>query len=238
MNNLSKNDARILLVEDEESLAIGLKYNLAAEGYEVDWVADGRKALDYIGSHRYDLILLDIMLPYIDGFEVARQIRLKDPQMPILILTARTGIKDRIRGLETGADDYLAKPFHLKELMLRVKGMLKRKTWYRKLAAEIPVFRFGGCEVNFEKLSCICGEKTYQLTVREAMILRYMISNKDKIITRKALLENVWNLSGDIETRTIDNFIARLRKYIEPDPSNPVYIRSVRGSGYIFSDGN
>ena len=227
---------RILLVEDEESLAIGLKFNLAEENYVVDWVPDGRKALEHIRQNTYDLVLLDIMLPYVDGFEVAEQIRKKDPRMPILILTARTGAQDRIKGLEAGADDYLAKPFHLQELLLRVSGMLKRKNWYRKAADKIPHYRIGVTEINFDNLTCISGEDIQQLTVREAMVLKYLIENKGKIVSRKELLENVWSISSEIETRTIDNFIARLRKYIEPDPAHPVHIKSVRGSGYIFSD--
>jgi two-component system alkaline phosphatase synthesis response regulator PhoP len=236
MNNYPAGGNSILLVEDEESLAIGLKFNLSEEGYEVDWVPDGRKALEYIGRYTYDLVLLDIMLPYVDGFEVAEQIRVNDPQMPILILTARTGAQDRIKGLASGADDYLAKPFHLQELLLRVKGMLKRKNWYKKAADEIPRYRIGSADVNFDNLTCNSGGDVHQLTVREAMVMKYLIENRGKVVSRKELLENVWSISSDIETRTIDNFIARLRKYIEPDPANPVHIKSVRGSGYIFSD--
>jgi two-component system alkaline phosphatase synthesis response regulator PhoP len=227
---------KILLVEDEESLAIGLKFNLTEEGYTVDWVIDGRQAVERYFSTDYDLVILDIMLPYLDGYQVAEQIRGKDPQIPILILTARTGALDRIKGLEIGADDYLTKPFHLMELLLRVKGMLKRKTWYQKATNEKPIYKFGDNQINFENLACRSGKSTFQLTAREAMVMRYLIENKGKIISRDELLEKVWSISSEIETRTVDNFILRLRKYFEPDPANPTLIKSIRGAGYIFDD--
>jgi len=236
MNKKSFAGSKILLVEDEESLAIGLIFNLSEEGYNVDWVPDGRKALEYINTGTYDLVLLDIMLPYLDGFKVAEHVRIKDPQMPILILTARTSAQDRIKGLEAGADDYLAKPFHLQELLLRVQGMLKRKNWYGKSAVKTPVYRIGSNEINFDNLTCMSGEDVFQLTVREAMVLKYLIEHKGKVVSRRELLENVWCISGEIETRTIDNFIARLRKYLEPNPAQPIYIKSIRGTGYIFTD--
>jgi DNA-binding response OmpR family regulator len=228
--------SKILLVEDEESLAIGLEYNLSQEGYQVDRAADGRKAVELIASCEYDLVILDIMLPYLDGFHVAKVVREKFPQMPILILTARTGIKDRVKGLEIGADDYLTKPFHLQELLLRLQGMLKRKMWYKTLAQVAPVYRFGGNEINFENLSCITRSGKIQLTVREAMVLKYLIEHKGKVVTRMELLENVWNINSEVETRTVDNFIVRLRKYFESDPAKPVFIKSIRSAGYIFSD--
>ena len=225
---------RILLVEDEESLAAGLIYNLSEEGYDVEWVADGREALNKFNSLNYDMVLLDIMLPYVDGFEVAEQIRSRDPQMPILILTARTSAHDKVKGLEVGADDYLTKPFHLQELLLRVKGMLRRKTWYSKSTDSLPSYQIGETLINFENLSCTRGSETIQLTVREAMVLKYLIEHKAHIVSRKDLLENVWSISTEIETRTVDNFIARLRKYLETDPTRPEFIKSIRGRGYIF----
>jgi DNA-binding response OmpR family regulator len=226
--------SRILLVEDEDSLAIGLEYNLSEEGYSVTIAADGKQALKDIESKRFDLVLLDIMLPYLDGFKVAQKIREHDPQIPILMLTARTAAKDRIRGLELGADDYLTKPFHLKELLLRIKGMLKRKRWYQSATANTPLYQFGENEVNFENLTCRAGDKHMQLTAHEAMFLRYLIDNRGRVISRKELLEKVWNIDSEVETRTIDNFIVRLRKFFEPNPSQPVYIKSVRGIGYMF----
>lgn len=226
--------ARILLVEDEENLALGLEYNLTAEGYKVRWAKDGREAIKDFKEQEFDLIVLDIMLPYFNGFEIAEKIRETHPQMPILMLTARTQVEDRVKGLELGADDYLTKPFHLKELLLRIKGMLKRKSWYQKVVIENPVFKFGNNEINFENLKCKKGKKDFQLTSYEAMIMKYLIENKDKVVTRKELLENVWNMNPDIETRTVDNFIARLRKHFEDDPADPKYIVSVRSAGYIF----
>jgi len=226
--------SRILLVEDEDSLAIGLIYNLTEEGYHVTRAADGLAARKLIETSDFDLVILDIMLPYLDGFELARLIRERSPQLPILILTARTGIKDRIKGLELGADDFLMKPFHLKELLLRLQGMMRRKRWYRNLSSVGPVYRFGRNQVNFENLTALSGGKKIRITLREAMMLKYLIENKNKIVSRQDILENVWKISSEIETRTVDNFIARLRKYFESDPENPVYIKSIRGAGYMF----
>jgi len=236
MENNPFKGRKILLVEDEETLAVGLEYNLSDEGYVVDWVKDGRKALEYFEANKYDLIILDIMLPYYNGFEIAERVRVKSPQMPLLMLTARTNAEDKVRGLGAGADDYLTKPFNLQELLLRVKGMLRRKMWYQSSAEVEPLYRFGNNIVNFENLSCTCGLKKFVLTQREAMVLKYMIEKKGKIVSRKELLENVWHLSSEIETRTIDNFISRLRKYFEPDPEHPVYIKSIRSAGYSFND--
>jgi DNA-binding response OmpR family regulator len=234
MNSDGLVQAKILLVEDEENLALGLEYNLTEEGYDVSLAKDGREALKLFDENEFDLIVLDIMLPYYNGFEIAKHIREKHPQMPILMLTARTQIEDKVKGLELGADDYLTKPFHLKELLLRIKGMLKRRSWYQKVVIENPVYVFGINKINFENLKCTSGKKEFQLTSYEAMIMKYLIENKDKVVTRKELLENVWNMNPDIETRTVDNFIARLRKHFEDDPSDPKYIVSVRSAGYMF----
>lgn len=234
MNSDGLVQAKILLVEDEENLALGLEYNLIEEGYDVLLAKDGREALKLFDENEFDLIVLDIMLPYFNGFEIAKHVREINPQMPILMLTARTQVEDRVKGLELGADDYLTKPFHLKELLLRIKGMLKRKSWYQKVVIENPFYRFGENEINFENFKCKSGKKEFQLTSYEAMIMKYLIENKDKVVTRKELLENVWNMNPDIETRTVDNFIARLRKHFEDDPSDPKYIVSVRSAGYMF----
>jgi len=230
-NNAFKN-SKILLVEDEETLAVGLEYNLTDEGYIVDCAKDGKQALIFFDSKVYDLIILDIMLPYYDGFEVAEKVRAKSPQMPILMLTARTTAEDKVRGLEAGADDYLTKPFNLHELLLRVKGMLKRKMWYQSFTELPALYQFGNNKINFENLNGTSGSKKFALTQREAMVLKYLIERKGKIVSRKELLENVWHLNPEIETRTVDNFIARLRKYFEPDPNNPKYIKSIRSAGY------
>ena len=229
-----ENENKILLVEDEETLAAGLEYNLTEEGYTVKWAKDGKEALEIFYKENFDLIILDIMLPYIDGFELAEKIREKQPQLPILMLTARTGAEDRIKGLELGADDYLTKPFNLNELLLRVKGMLKRKAWYKGITSVPQIYSFGNNRVDFERLTAETGNEKFALTQQEAMVLKYLVENKGKVITRKELLEKVWHVNPDIETRTVDNFIARLRKYFETDPSNPIYIKSIRGVGYIF----
>ena len=236
MNNNSYKESKILLVEDEETLAVGLEFNLVEEGYLVEWAKDGREAVSLFESDNFDLIILDIMLPYLDGFEIAKIVRKANPQMPILMLTARTSKGDMVKGLELGADDYITKPFHLKELLLRVKGMLKRKAWYQLTTSDEPVYNFGRNKINFENLKCKCGNKEFKLTPHEAMVLKYLINNKGKIVSRKELLEKVWHLNPDIETRTVDIFISRLRNYFEEDPSSPVYIKSVRGAGYIFED--
>jgi len=226
---------RILLVEDEETLATGLLFNLKEEAYHVFWAKDGLQALELFESGTYDLIILDIMLPYHDGFEVAQQIRQKSSQIPILMLTARTGIYDRIKGLEIGADDYLTKPFHLRELLLRIEGMLKRKSWYKSEDGKITICTFGENEINFETLSGRAGDRKIQLTLQEARLLKYFIDHKNTVVSRKELLEQVWNIPFEIETRTVDNFVMRLRKYFETDPARPVFFKSVRGVGYIFT---
>lgn len=225
----------ILLVEDEQTLALGLEFNLNSEGYDVTLASDGKEALKQLESHQFDMVILDVMLPYVNGFEIAEQIRADDKQLPILFLTALSSIKDRIKGLEIGADDYMTKPFHLEELLLKVGRMLRRKTWYRESSGNMPVYSFGANEINFESLRCICSGKEVQLTLHEAMLLKYLIEHKGIAVSRKELLLNVWNINSEIETRTVDNFIVRLRKYLETDPDNPVFIKSVRGVGYIFS---
>ncbi len=227
--------ADILLVEDEESLSIGLEYNLREEGYSVTRAADGRSALAFFASRDFDLIVLDLMLPYIDGFEVAARIRSRSPRVPILMLTARTSAADRIRGLEIGADDYLTKPFHRKELLLRVEGMLRRKAWYQSSIEASPSTRIGRCEIRFDELTVRSAGRMTRMTPREAMVLKYLADRKGKVVTRRELLEKVWQVPSDVETRTVDAFIARLRKMIEPDPGHPSVIRSIRSAGYVFT---
>ncbi len=238
MNNNSTAGSKILLVEDEESLATGLKYNLTEEGYAVTWVKDGRQAISASETDVYDLMILDVMLPHLDGFEVASRIRIDNPKIPILMLTARTRVEDKIKGLESGADDYLTKPFNLEELLLRLKGMLRRKMWYQNATIDKPVYTFGHNEINFDNLNCRTEHAEIRLTPREAMVMQYLIINKGKIVSRKDLLENVWGISSAIETRTVDNFIVRLRKYFEHNPSEPKYIQSIRSAGYLFDDGS
>ena len=225
----------ILLVEDEETLAIGLEYNLTEEGYRVLRANDGLKAISLFESNDVDLVVLDIMLPHVDGFTVAEQIREQSPQVPVLMLTARTTAEDRVHGLEIGADDYMTKPFHLKELLLRIQGMLIRKHWYKDSIADDTSYRFGNVVVDFTTLYAQVGDSKRRLTPLEATLLRYLSNNAGRIIPREELLENVWHTISDMETRTVDNFIMRLRKYFEPDTSVPIYFRSVRGAGYLFT---
>ncbi len=228
--------SKILIIEDEESLAKGLEYNLIEEGYDVNWAENGKVGVKMLNENVFDLIILDIMLPYLNGFEIASYIRNINPQLPILMLTARSSDKDKIKGFEHGADDYLTKPFDLDELLLRIKGMLKRKAWYSEVNKINPIYSFGQNTIYFKKLIFKRGNKEFLLSQKEAMVIRYLIERKNKIVSRRELLENVWHTNPDIETRTVDNFIVKLRKYFEEDPSNPVYIKSVRSAGYIFSD--
>ncbi|MDZ7371057.1 MAG: response regulator transcription factor [candidate division KSB1 bacterium] len=226
--------SRILIVEDEEPLAVGLEYNLTAEGYVVTRAADGREALEKFAAGPFDLVILDIMLPYLDGFQVAERLRVMAPQVPILMLTARGAADDRLRGLSIGADDYITKPFHLEELLLRVEGMLRRKSWYHDPAEETPVLNIGRVLIDFKTLICSRGEQQHRLTPQEAAMLKYLYDHPNRIITRQELLQNVWQLPPDVDTRTVDNFIVRLRRLLEDDPKRPQFILSVRGAGYLF----
>lgn len=236
MDSENRAGKTIMLVEDEDSLAIGLEYNLIEEGYTVVRAVHGKEAVAKFDPERIDLIVLDIMLPHMDGFEVAEKIREQSPQVPILMLTARRGVENRIRGLQTGADDYLTKPFHLKELLLRIQGMLKRKRWYREHATQPDQISFGPNSVNFNSLACRSGQNSFRLTPLEAELLRYLYENAGRVISRQELLREVWKSTSVVETRTVDNFIRRLRKYFESDPKKPRFFRNVRGAGYMYSD--
>ncbi|HMA62395.1 MAG TPA: response regulator transcription factor [bacterium] len=227
---------KILLVEDEESLAKGLEFNLKEEGYFVVWVADGKKALEEFANQKFDIIILDIMLPYYDGFEVAKKVREEKPTTPILMLTARSGIKDKVKGLELGADDYITKPFQLEELLARVKSTLKRKKSYQTIQDEQDIYRFGNNLINFNNFTAKAGDKEIRLTKKEAALLQYLIGKKGSAVSREELLNNIWNIDQEVETRTVDIFIARLRKYFEKDTKNPRFFKSVRGVGYMFTD--
>ncbi|NUN10676.1 MAG: response regulator transcription factor [Ignavibacteriaceae bacterium] len=226
--------SKILLVEDEETMAIGLEYNLTDEGYVVEWAKNGRDALNFYDKGRYDLIILDIMLPYFSGFEIAKEIRSRSPKVPILFLTARTSSEDRVRGLELGADDYITKPFDLREFLLRVRRMLLRGRWYSDVSKDSPKAKIGDCVVDFDNLTVKSKSRSITLTSREAVLLRYFLENSGRVISRGELLENVWHLSSEVETRTVDIFVSRLRKYFEPDPDSPIYFKSIRGEGYLF----
>ncbi len=236
MENNLFNNSKILVVEDENSIAEGLMFNLSEEGYFPIRAKDGKEALELFKDENIDLIILDIMIPFIDGYEVAQMVRELSPQMPILMLSAKNSIEDKIRGLEIGVDDYITKPFHLEELLIRIKNMLIRKQWYQDMGNIETVYKFGENEINLDNFTCQSGQKTFKLTQKEAMVMKYLIENKGKIISRNELLNKVWNITSSIKTRTVDNFIARLRKYFESDDSKSKFIKSVRGAGYIFND--
>lgn len=226
---------RILLVEDEKHLAEGLLYNLAAEGYEAELARDGKEALELFERGPWSLIVLDLMLPVVDGFEVARAIRAKNPQVPILMLTARAADEDRVKGLECGADDYLTKPFHLRELLLRIRGILRRSSWYRSVPGEGDRYAFGdGCWVDLREGTALGPGGERRLTEKELAVLRCLFERASETVSREEMLREVWGYGPGVETRTVDNFIRRLRTYFEKDPSSPRYIVSVRGRGYRF----
>jgi len=233
------NDERphILLVEDEIHLARGICFNLEQEGFRVSHEETGESALHRLGYDRFSLIILDIMLPGLDGFDVCREIRKQDARVPVLILSARSEEGDRITGLAAGADDYLMKPFNLNEFLLRVKGMLRRSSWYLPEPVE-EGYRFGDNEVYLLSYRARTAQGEIDLTELEVKMLSFFFRNNDKTVTRASLLENVWGYSSDTETRTLDNFLVRLRKYFEPDPGNPRYFQTVRGVGYRFSRGH
>jgi DNA-binding response OmpR family regulator len=236
---------RILVVEDEAHLAEGLRFNLEQEGYSVQVVGNGEEALDRLlkNKNEFDALVLDVMLPGKDGFTVARTLRETKNYIPLLMLTARSRPEDVLQGFESGADDYLPKPFNLSILIARVGSLLRRKTWEHRESepsASSPArnagtpdtFRFGDKVVDFQNLRLQAGNETVQLTLMESELLRYLVQNAGHPVSRKAILENVWDLQEDTDTRAIDNFIVRLRKYIEDEPSNPRYLVTVRGLGY------
>jgi DNA-binding response OmpR family regulator len=234
--------SRILVVEDEQHLADGLRYNLEAEQHEVDLVDNGEEALQRLTAepNRYDLVILDVMLPGIDGFTVATQLRAARRFVPVLMLTARGRSEDVLRGFGAGADDYLPKPFELPILLSRVRGLLRRHEWFREDAAARPLpavaseFSFGDKSIDFEQLEVRVGDKRMPLTLMEASLLRYFVQHEGSPVPRKEILEKVWGVHEDTDTRAIDNFIVRLRRYIEVEPSNPRHLQTVRGVGYRF----
>ncbi len=225
---------RILVVEDEAHLAKGLKFNLAREGYDVELVGDGDLALEGYKTGAFDMMILDLMLPKLGGLEVVKAIRQNDVRFPVLMLTARSADEDRASGLEAGADDYLTKPFHLPELLLRVKGILRRGDWYKEPVREKDKFEFDGKWVNFSTGQAMGSSGEFMLTQKEALIMNLLISRRGEAVSREELLEKVWGFRPDTETRTLDNFISRLRKYFEKKPQKPEYILTVREKGYQF----
>jgi two-component system alkaline phosphatase synthesis response regulator PhoP len=226
--------SRILLVEDEEHLADAILLNLELENHQVVWVNNGKKALDAFKSERFDLILLDVMLPEIDGFTVCETIRLENGQIPILMMTAKGASSDRINGLKIGADDYLVKPFDLEELLLRVNKLLKRSIETTK--EELQNYSIGKCNVDFKSFEITDTKNEKQiLSKKEIMLLKLLIEKEGHVVSRQEILEKVWGYDVYPSTRTIDNFILAYRKYFETNPKEPKHFHSVRGVGYKFT---
>lgn len=236
--------SRILVVEDELHLAEGLRFNLEAEGYQVDVVDTGEAALERLmpGEPRFDVVVLDVMLPGKDGFTVMTEMRQGGQFIPTLMLTARGHAEDILRGFEAGADDYLTKPFELAILIARIRGLLRRREWLNASIPAAPVepeqtsgtFEFEGKAVHFDLLELHVRDQVFPLTLMEANLLRYLIQHEGKPVSRKAMLEEVWGLHEDTDTRAIDNFIVRLRRYVEDEPTKPRHLLTVRGVGYRF----
>ena len=242
--------SRVLVVEDEAHLAQGLRFNLEAEGYAAEVVGDGEAATDRLleKKENFDAVVLDIMLPGKDGFSVVSELRAAQNYVPVLMLTARGRPEDVLKGFASGADDYLAKPFDLSILLARLQGLLRRSQWIRGGQVARPdetrpdtggvgdfgTFSFGGKTIDFGALELRSGETTIHLTLMESELLRHLVRNDGRIVSRKHILEEVWGLHEDTDTRAIDNFVVRLRRYIEDDPAKPRHLLTVRGVGYRF----
>ena len=229
---------KVLIVEDEKHLADGLRFNLEAEGYQALVAENGEKALEAISQDKFDAVVLDIMLPGIDGFDVARTMRDQEDFTPILMLTARGRPEDVLNGFEAGADDYLPKPFDLEIFLARLNGLLRRRGWFerqKQTQAVSETVAINGRNIDFPNLELHDGNgEPVRLTLMEAKLLRYLIENQGRAVSRHEILENVWELQEDTDTRAIDNFIVRLRKYLEDEPNDPKIVQTVRGVGYKF----
>ena len=235
---------RILIVEDESALANGLKFNFEQEGFEAVVAGDGEVALKAFrqAEPRFNLILLDLMLPGMSGYDICREIRLIDKQVPILVLSARTLSEDRTAGFDAGCDQYMSKPFNLDELLSRVRNLIERHpidnsslpAVPRELEPEPDVRQFGNAKIDFSRFELTVRDQTHDLTTMEVLLLRYFLDNDGKVLSRSQILEDVWGSDSNVMPRTIDNFVLRLRKLIEPNLSAPRHILSVRGTGYRF----
>lgn len=227
---------KILIVEDEQHLAEGLRFNLELENYEPEIATDGKIALEMIADKRFDAIILDVMLPEIDGFTVAKTLREAENFTPILMLTALGKPEDVLQGFEAGADDYLPKPFDLAVFLARLKGLLRRREWFQR--EQTPpvedVFLINNRTIDFPNLELKTDSQTIKLTLMEAKLLRHLIEKQGQAVSRKEILQDVWGLNQDTDTRAIDNFIVRLRRLLEDEPNNPKILETVRGIGYRF----
>ena len=235
---MTKDKKRILIVEDEEAIAKGLRFNFEAEGYEPVVLGDGPSTLSYFEEHSHDvdLILLDLMLPGMSGYEICRSIRERDRTVPIIVLSARTLSEDKSHAFDCGTDQYVTKPFALPELLSRVRNLLARPRTppAPRHATGIDEFQIGDVHINFKTFEVTSNHDVHQLTTMELQLLRYFIENEGDVLSRSKILRDVWEQGSEVSSRTIDNFVMRLRKYIEPDPANPRHLLSVRGTGYRF----
>ena len=225
-------DERLVVVEDEEHLAEVIADNLELEGYAVEVIGEGTTALARLRADPPALVLLDVMLPGMDGFAICDALRKDGADVPILFLTARSGLDDRVRGLELGGDDFLGKPFDLRELMLRVKAILKRSQWFRTPSPAGDVLTLGSARVDFKKYLAQVDGREIALSQKETMILKCLAEKPGEVVARAEILDRVWGYDAFPTARTIDNFIVRLRRLLEPDPQAPRYIHTVRGTGY------
>jgi DNA-binding response OmpR family regulator len=236
---------RILLVEDEEHLAAGIRFNLELDGYEVETIADGLRALERLSptpdgraweaGPDIDLVVLDVMLPGLDGFQIVKRMREAGRFTPVLMLTAKGLPEDVVEGLDAGADDYLPKPFDLPVLLARVRGLLRRNDWARTPEGAAPA-RVGDAEIDFANFELRIGDATVRLTLLEAMLLKLLVERRGQVVTKAEILEKVWNLNPDTETRAVDNFVMRLRRYLEEDARRPRFLETVRGVGYRLAE--
>ncbi|MBS1620387.1 MAG: response regulator transcription factor [Bacteroidetes bacterium] len=235
--NTENKKLSILLVEDEENLHEALKLNLELEGYEVTSAFDGAAAIKSLQAEYFDLIILDVMLPEIDGINVTETIRLNNNEVPILIVSAKNSSADRVLGLKKGADDYLTKPFNLEELLLRVQKLIEKNKKLQDKSTVAETYTFGSNLIDFKAQEAVTkGGKKLQLSKKETMLLKLLIENKNEVVPREKILQSVWGYNVYPTTRTIDNFILNFRKYFEEDSRNPKYFHSVRGVGYKYSE--
>jgi DNA-binding response OmpR family regulator len=235
--------SRIVLVEDEAHLAAGIRFNLELDGYEVETIADGLRAVERLAPHEdappspaVDLVLLDVMLPGLDGFQIVERMRRAGNYAPVLMLTAKGLPEDVVHGLEAGADDYLPKPFDLPVLLARVRGLIRRRDWARGSSDGPESARIGDVQVDFTRFELQRAGNTVRLTLLEAMLLKLLVQKRGQVVSKAEILEKVWNLSPDTETRAVDNFVMRLRRYLEEDGAGPKLLQTVRGVGYRLTD--